>query len=215
MRFASTEVQARNLTRVRPSRLGVGASVPASTGAVGHEAVKLRNKLAGKKRQREEDPIVISSQSEAEEEESRAGAIKKKARIDPFAQKGKKKAVKATATPVASSSKKPLDAARMDIPDPEKTPPPRTSGSADLAASPPQATVPASPGKKKRKKKKKKHAAPLSPALLLPTLGEMLDIKVTPEPAEVIVIDDTPPQSPSIYTPSSATYQCSRFLFDP
>ena len=78
----------------------MGASVPESTSVLSRESAKLRSKLvgAGKKRAREEDqdalpsrgapaPIVVSD----DEEESRARVITKKARVDPFEAKGKKK----------------------------------------------------------------------------------------------------------------------------
>lgn len=71
-------------------RLGVGAPVPAPTGSLGHESVKLKNKLSGKKRPREDggDHDIPASD---DEEESRAGAIKKKTKLDPFAPKERKK----------------------------------------------------------------------------------------------------------------------------
>ena len=70
-------------------RLGVGAPIPASTGVASHEAMKLKGKLSGKKRAREEEDVKMADVSD-DEGESRAGAIKKKARPDPFAPKPKK-----------------------------------------------------------------------------------------------------------------------------
>ncbi|KAH8106041.1 hypothetical protein BXZ70DRAFT_412379 [Cristinia sonorae] len=78
----------------RPPRLGVGAPVPASTGALAVEGVKLKSKLTGKKRQREAeeaDPSTAARDSE-DEGESRGRAIQKKPKLDPFASThGKKK----------------------------------------------------------------------------------------------------------------------------
>lgn len=81
------------------SRLGVGASLPDSTHPSGRDAVKLKNKLAGKKRSHAavDDPEPVSMKSktqdmdEEDEEESRSGAIRKKVKIDPFATHTKKK----------------------------------------------------------------------------------------------------------------------------
>ncbi|KAI0082425.1 hypothetical protein K474DRAFT_1671108 [Panus rudis PR-1116 ss-1] len=75
----------------RPPRLGVGAPTPVSTGNLGHETLKLKSKLAGNKRMREEAKDARISE---DEEESKAGAIKKRARVDPFGPKEKKKQCK-------------------------------------------------------------------------------------------------------------------------
>ncbi|KAJ3488801.1 hypothetical protein NLI96_g2580 [Meripilus lineatus] len=77
----------------RPSRLGVGAPIPASVGSLGHETLKLKHKLSGKKRAREDDRMeALTTERSEDEAESRAGAIQKKPRIDPFAsKKGKTK----------------------------------------------------------------------------------------------------------------------------
>ncbi|GJE84263.1 hypothetical protein PsYK624_003390 [Phanerochaete sordida] len=92
----------------RPPRLGVGAPIPASTGVAGHEAMKLKGKLAGKKRAREEEDVKMAEVSD-DEGESRASAIKKKARPDPFAPKPKKQKANAPGVipvPAKSTSKK-------------------------------------------------------------------------------------------------------------
>ncbi|KAI0796894.1 hypothetical protein C8Q75DRAFT_862668 [Abortiporus biennis] len=88
----------------RPPRLGVGAPIPASTGTLGHETIKLKNKLSGKKRQRDDEGLSQTQTTHSdEEEESRGGAIKKKVKVDPFAGgKGKKK--QKNADPVKASS---------------------------------------------------------------------------------------------------------------
>ncbi|KAF9453047.1 hypothetical protein P691DRAFT_720537 [Macrolepiota fuliginosa MF-IS2] len=76
----------------RPTRLGVGAPIPETQG-LAREAAKLKARLeGGKKRQRGDDVKMRELQSEGEEE-SRGGAIRKKARIDPFDVGLKKKKV--------------------------------------------------------------------------------------------------------------------------
>ncbi|KIP10680.1 hypothetical protein PHLGIDRAFT_22125 [Phlebiopsis gigantea 11061_1 CR5-6] len=90
----------------RPPRLGVGAPIPSSTGVAGHEAMKLKGKLTGKKRPREEEDLKTVLDSDGEDE-SRTGAIKKKARQDPFAPKPKKSANAPAAVSVKPSSKAP------------------------------------------------------------------------------------------------------------
>ncbi|ETW83711.1 hypothetical protein HETIRDRAFT_471990 [Heterobasidion irregulare TC 32-1] len=99
-----TEKELEELLR-RPPRLGVGAPLPDSTHPSGRDAVKLKNKLAGKKRSHAADddrePVSMKSKTqdmdEEDEEESRSGAIRKKVKIDPFAthtkKKGKAKAI--------------------------------------------------------------------------------------------------------------------------
>lgn len=92
----------------RPPRLGVGAPIPASTGVAGHEAMKLKGKLTGKKRAREEEDVKMAEPSD-DDGESRAGAIKKKARPDPFAPKPKKQKANAPGVipvPTKPTSKK-------------------------------------------------------------------------------------------------------------
>ncbi|KAI0700766.1 hypothetical protein BC835DRAFT_1304003 [Cytidiella melzeri] len=139
----------------RPPRLGVGAPIPASTGIVGHETMKLKGKLSGKKRGREPEDVdmaVSAEQSDGDEEESRAGAIKKKARVDPFAgsrAKGKKKQTAQSSDPTEPRQPSP------------KTPPlTEAQNSVDTVESPKHASndvIGASPAGKKKKKKKKRH----------------------------------------------------------
>lgn len=66
--------------------------------------MKLKGKLTGKKRAREEDDVKVLDVSD-EEGESRAGAIKKKARQDPFAPKSKKAGKASTPAPTNSPVK--------------------------------------------------------------------------------------------------------------
>ncbi|CAL1701146.1 unnamed protein product [Somion occarium] len=140
----------------RPPRLGVGAPIPASTGTLGHESVKLKNKLSGKKRQREEESTAGGRISE-DEEESRAGAIKKKAKVDPFGGSGKKKkSLPQTLThPEAAVLSVPVSTT-VDAPQVDST------GEASKPVGPATQTIGTTSlisalDKKKKKKKKKKH----------------------------------------------------------
>ncbi|THH19912.1 hypothetical protein EW146_g1365 [Bondarzewia mesenterica] len=101
-RYKDAEKELEELLR-RPPRLGVGAPLLESTHPSGREAVKLKNKLVGKKRAREDEDggstslegkaklKTVDGEDEEDEEESRAGAIRKKVKVDPFAIGGKKK----------------------------------------------------------------------------------------------------------------------------
>lgn len=90
------------ITLAIPFRLGVGMTVPDTAGPSGRETAQLKNKLTGKKRPRDEDKgshgLVMNGTTkgrkkdeESDEEESRVGAIRKRAKVDPFEKKGKKK----------------------------------------------------------------------------------------------------------------------------
>lgn len=83
-------------------RLGVGVNVPDAAGPSGRETAQLKNKLTGKKRPRDVDADSHDAtvngttkgskkDDESDEEESRASAIRKKAKVDPFEKKAKKK----------------------------------------------------------------------------------------------------------------------------
>ncbi|KJA29841.1 hypothetical protein HYPSUDRAFT_196171 [Hypholoma sublateritium FD-334 SS-4] len=85
----------------RPPRLGVGAAIPEGHQSLSRETARLKGKLAGSKREREEE-VAAAKQAFDEEGESRAVAIKKKARPDPFdVVHGKKKKKQRIADPVA------------------------------------------------------------------------------------------------------------------
>lgn len=74
-------------------RLGVGAPIP-ETHSLSREAVRLKGQFADKTKKRpreDEDSAAKKEQSEEDEAESRSGAIKKKARLDPFGGKKNKK----------------------------------------------------------------------------------------------------------------------------
>ncbi|KDR83933.1 hypothetical protein GALMADRAFT_236433 [Galerina marginata CBS 339.88] len=74
----------------KPPRLGVGATMPDGVQSMTRETARLRGKLAGSKRTREEE--ATTKPTSDDEGESRAGVIKKKYKLDPFdAVHGKKK----------------------------------------------------------------------------------------------------------------------------
>lgn len=66
-------------------RLGVGAVIPEGhSQGLSRETARLKGKLAGSKRPREQDDVGPSQPILHEEDESRAISIKMKARVDPF-----------------------------------------------------------------------------------------------------------------------------------
>ena len=76
-----------------PSSLGVGAELPEKQVKSGPSELKLKNKMLGKKREREEPNLndaTITPTPEDDEEESKSRAIQKKPRLDPFASNKKK-----------------------------------------------------------------------------------------------------------------------------
>lgn len=80
-------------------RLGVGAKPPESTDVSGRDALRLKGRLVDRKRGREEDTTTNIKTPSDDEDESRAGAIKKKPRLDPFDGAGKKKKKQKAPTP--------------------------------------------------------------------------------------------------------------------
>ena len=87
------------------TRLGVGATIPEGHQSISRETARLKGKLTGSKRAREEE-VSPAKQAFDEEGESRAAAIKKKARSDPFdVVHGKKKKKHRVADPAVSESK--------------------------------------------------------------------------------------------------------------
>lgn len=68
----------------------MGAAVPEATTTFGRDAARLKSKLMGKKRSRNENQEAVVVPSD-DEEESRARVVKKKARVDVFGQQGKGK----------------------------------------------------------------------------------------------------------------------------
>ncbi|KAI0774053.1 hypothetical protein C8Q74DRAFT_1267964 [Fomes fomentarius] len=149
----------------RPPRLGVGASVPESTGILSRETAKLRNKLVGnnKKRAREDDEtngprpapqaIVISD----DDEDSRARVIAKKARVDPFAPKTKEKKKGKTDTPQALASTPVISPSKKTVGVPRDEPAPGTAASTAHTAASVESDHDAVSSTSKKRKKKKKH----------------------------------------------------------
>lgn len=73
--------------------MGVGAELPEKQVKSGPSELKLKNKMLGKKREREETngkDSAVDPTPEDDEEESKSRVIQKKPRLDPFAS-GKKK----------------------------------------------------------------------------------------------------------------------------
>ncbi|KAF9268150.1 hypothetical protein L218DRAFT_1073495 [Marasmius fiardii PR-910] len=73
----------------KPPRLGVGASIPDANQSSSRNAARLKGQLVGKRKRDESDFLIRPSQnrgqlSDEDDEESRCGAIKKKAKSDPF-----------------------------------------------------------------------------------------------------------------------------------
>ncbi|KAF9472954.1 hypothetical protein BDN70DRAFT_422848 [Pholiota conissans] len=96
----------------RPPRLGVGASVPEGHQSTSREIARLKGKLSRKKRTREDEEVAAMKQPSDEEGGSRAGAIKKRARPDPFdVVHGKKKKKRKLAEPIPPLSTSPTRAA--------------------------------------------------------------------------------------------------------
>jgi hypothetical protein len=176
------------LTRLR---LGVGAPIPSSTGTHGHETMKLKGKLGGKKRAWEaadSGNVIKAAQSDDDEEESRAGAIRKRARVDPFAGSGakekKKKKVahdlEQTVSSLADSSAKHSHTETRSSVEVEKS----LGKSEDDA-------IESSPSKKKKKKRKEKNDATISEGHLGSTLPQQTLTKRA-------TISETPPTPPSV-----------------
>jgi len=68
----------------RPARLGVGASIPEGYNSATRETARLKGKLAGTKHSREEDDAIVPQKLSDSEGESKAIAIKKRPKFDPF-----------------------------------------------------------------------------------------------------------------------------------
>lgn len=163
----------------------MGAPVPTSTGTLGHEAVKLKGKLVGKKRARDTEERNDTAE-QSEEEESRAGAIKKKPRVDPFnpsGSKGKKKAEKQEVLSVEASH----------LPHTPLRPGTGTSDVMDQVADvaspgkalPTDGSPSVSPSKKRKKRHKKsaeEHATTASPLQPSANLTPRLEKSHTPPP---------------------------------
>ena len=137
----------------------MGAPIPASTGALAVEGVKLKNKLVGKKRQRDADETGPHTMESEDEAESRGRAIKKKIKVDPFGGiHGKKKAEKVETKQSLSAAKDVEVESAISDKAPsvsmQETPSTPERKATELAS--PAATG-QSPTSAKKKKKKKKH----------------------------------------------------------
>jgi hypothetical protein len=149
-------------------RLGVGAPIPEST-SLSRDSARLKTRLiskGGNKRARGSDDGVQESPSD-NEDESRAGAIRKKVKVDPFGGMNGRKNKPTTngvtglltphrtlvsaqdTTPKKTSAE--IDS--MDVDEgPVKKSPPQADGSIASPSQPPSA--------RKKKKKRKKHTEP-------------------------------------------------------
>jgi len=103
----------------RPPRLGVGAPIP-ETQSFSREAARLKGHLTGKrtKRSRDDEENVTKGKAESSDEESRAGAIKKKVRLDQSRDGNGKKRGEKQAAPSESTSSTP---ALPSVPGPTDT----------------------------------------------------------------------------------------------
>ncbi|OCH92171.1 hypothetical protein OBBRIDRAFT_833641 [Obba rivulosa] len=149
----------------RPPRLGVGAAPSESMSTFGRDTARLKGKLtsASKKRAREEEQLAAKAPSD-DEEESRAGAIRKKHKIDPFAGPSKNKNKKGKLT--TDTLLKPLQVPARVLP-PTSTPARRNGAAvnnpdepetgAGVQSSPTAASLPADVSTPPSSKKKKKH----------------------------------------------------------
>ena len=85
--------------------MGVGAELPEKQVKSGPSELKLKNKMLGKKREREEASLngaVVRPSDEDNEGESKSRVIQKRPRLDPFApskKKGKRLSVPPTVPP--------------------------------------------------------------------------------------------------------------------
>lgn len=148
--------------------------------------MKLKGKLVGKKRARDTEERNDAAEQSEEEEESRAGAIKKKPRVDPFnpsGSKGKKKAekqeiLKTEVLPLPHTPLRPgagtsdMTDQVADVASPGKTLP--TDGSPSVS--------PSKKRKKRHKKSAEEHATTASPLQPSANLTPRLEKSHTPPP---------------------------------
>lgn len=134
------------------SRLGVGASVPEGYNAAAREIARLKGKLAGTKHSREDDDAIAPQQLSDTEAESKAAAIKKRPKYDPFdvvhGKKKKKKEENIDPQPVATNS---------NVTQLQATISPKGTEACNQCLDEPKPTSPTlTPSKKKKKWKKLK-----------------------------------------------------------
>lgn len=97
----------------------MGAPIPETQG-FSRETARLKGRLTekGTKRSRDDEEVVKRGKAESNDEESRAGAIKKKVRLDPFGDDNGKKKRKKQVAPndsTSSTSASPCVAGPTDI----------------------------------------------------------------------------------------------------
>ncbi|KZT13028.1 uncharacterized protein LAESUDRAFT_754054 [Laetiporus sulphureus 93-53] len=217
----------------RPPRLGVGATPPESSTTFSRDTARLKNKLtgrSGKKRQREEERDIAAGPSD-DEDESRATAIKKKPKIDPFARPTKTKKVHSADIDVAKAQ----DTAEGDAKLKHDT----NGRAAESSSTPTQhreehhqsehASAPPSPSspKKKKKKKKKKRKYDEDASVTMPSDSPPAEKAVEPatprKPTAEISSDtktssffqpaktSTPPPSTSPLSPKKTSEQTAQY----
>ncbi|KAG6854900.1 hypothetical protein C0991_012090 [Blastosporella zonata] len=188
----------------RPPRLGVGAAIPENANSF-RDIARLKGQLAGKGNKRprhDEADFKEKDKSDDDEGESRGGAMKKKARVDPFGNDSKKKK-KNKATP---ESVPPLASPKPPTPPEEK----ELDEVVDMVTE--DVAGPSSPSATpKRKKCKKKHgttqppvdvaqaiSTPVSPraslsyASSIPVDNDQPDLATTPPKVRQVVDASTP-----------------------
>ncbi|KAJ3518076.1 hypothetical protein NLJ89_g96 [Agrocybe chaxingu] len=174
----------------RPSRYGVGASIPESHQSISRETARLKGKLVGSnKRPREEDEVAAPKADYDDEHESRATAIKKKHRPDPFdVVHGKKKNeappsnLPPALSPQAGPSQNPTQASFR-----QRADEPGFNGCSPLDASP------------KKKKRKRKRLAEVQGEESLAKIAS-----TSHQGSELPIRAQTPPPPPAIApTPST------------
>ncbi|KAG6812990.1 hypothetical protein H0H92_014921 [Tricholoma furcatifolium] len=100
----------------RPPRLGVGATIPEAASS-SRDVARLKGHLVGKGKKRPRENELDSKEKDKSESESegRGGSMKKKARVDPFANDGKKKKKsKTVVTPVVPPRPEVPQAVKLD-----------------------------------------------------------------------------------------------------
>ncbi|RDB22530.1 hypothetical protein Hypma_009990 [Hypsizygus marmoreus] len=156
-----TEAELKEYMR-RPPRLGVGAPIP-ETANLSRETARLKGQLTGKgsKRAREEDHKKLKEKSD-DEDESRAGAIQKKARVDPFGDNRKNKNKKNKKAVIGSTSSVVLEPHA-----PAETDASEQAEVVDMITdvNPERDAVSVPPSTPRRKKRKKRHSTVESPMI--------------------------------------------------
>jgi len=173
-------------------RLGVGAATTEVLQA-SRDAAKLKGQLLGKKRAREQaEEQQEKGRNSDDEGESRAGAIKKKIKVDPFGPKKKK----ASATLLEA---KPTAASQSHTPA-KQAPAQRDEAVAEDDAKP----VAVASTSSKKKKRKKKHTAPADELPSQSNNTETADTPTTPSSSKVALPSPVSPKETRPASPSKA-----------